>query len=173
MKAIITVGLPGCGKSTWAARRLAGAVRIERDLIRHEIAQERGTPFSWASWDVSLESEVTRRWEAAVDAALAARVQQVVFSDTNLHPGYRRALIKRLRDAGYEVELVLFDVPAEECCRRNAERGPLAVADDAYAKLTPSFEAARTGLSSEADELGARLVVVTNDCIQCKEELHA
>ena len=161
MQAIITLGLPGCGKSTWAGHEAArlSATIIERDLIRAEMTREAGEEFSWASWDFSREAEVTRRWQAAKAAALAARVS-VIFADTNLHVGYRRELVADLQRAGYSVRYVFFDVAPEVCRARNATRGPKAVAEVAYDKLAPGFEAARASLAQEAKEPGVALEVI-------------
>jgi tRNA uridine 5-carbamoylmethylation protein Kti12 len=161
MQAVITLGLPGCGKSTWAAPEAARlrAVIIERDIVRAEMAREAGEDFSWASWDFSREAEVTRRWQAAKAAALAAQVS-VIFADTNLNIGYRRELVAELQRAGYTVRYVFFDVAPEVCRARNATRGPKAVDEVAYAKLAPGFRAAQESLADEARELGVALEVI-------------
>jgi predicted kinase len=161
MEATITIGLPGCGKSTWAAKKAPslGAAIIERDIVRAEMAREAGEEFSWASWDFSREAEVTRRWQAAKAAALAARVS-VIFADTNLNIGYRRELVAELKSTGYSVRYVFFDVAPEVCRARNATRGPKAVAEVAYDKLVPAFQAAQESLADEARELAVVLEVI-------------
>jgi len=163
MEAVVTIGLPGCGKSTWAAGEAAriGAVIIERDIIRAEMARDGGEEFSWASWDFSWEAEVTRRWQSAKAAALAAGVS-VIFADTNLNIGYRRELVADLKRAGYSVRYVFFDVAPEVCRARNATRGPKAVDEVAYDRLAPGFQAAQESLADEARELGVILEVIRN-----------
>lgn len=156
MKAYITVGLPACGKSTWA-ESVEGACRVERDLIRQEVCAERGVEFAWDTWDRALEDEVQRRWSEQLQDLMRRRVN-IVVSDTNLNAKHRRRLAETLVASGYEVTYVFFDVPEQVCRQRNAGRGRLRVQDDAYERLRPYFESAKTGLLSEAAMIGARVI---------------
>jgi len=158
--AFITLGLPGCSKSTWAAKNCPGLERLERDEIRVVLAHEAGEEFCWASWDFSREAEVTRRWQQRLDDLIRQGVG-LVCSDTNLNALYRRQLAEKLLAAGYSLRYVFFDVPEEVCRRRNALRAN-PVQEEAYAKLLHGFKEARQILASEALELGIQLEVVDN-----------
>lgn len=112
MKAIVMVGIPGCGKST-AAARLAGAVEVNRDNLRRELT---------GSYDnFAHEGLVSRRHAQRIRAA-AAEGRDLVVSDTNTVRRYRRSLIKLLKRLGYRVEVVVFDVGPETCLARNESR---------------------------------------------------
>jgi hypothetical protein len=50
------------------------------------------------------------------------RGANLIISDTNLNKGRRDALVKKLEDFGYEVELKLFPISFEEACKRDAAR---------------------------------------------------
>lgn len=160
MRAIVTIGLPGCGKSTWAATKgVRGAVIIERDACRAQIAAAEGNRFSWATWNVAREPEVHDIWAKALDEAITTG-RDLVIADTNINHRHRRELAARLLSAGYKLRYVLFDVPEEVCRERNARRGTRAVPPEAYDRLRAAFQQAREGLPAEAAESGIERVVV-------------
>jgi predicted kinase len=155
MKAILTIGLPGCGKSTWATKMAKDddCVIIERDIIRQKICHENGRDFSWETWDTRLEARVTKMWESAVEKA-TSEAKDIIFADTNLNPVYRTRLVKRLSDLGYIVEYVFFDVDEKTCMQRNALRGSKAVEENAYRVLGPRFFDAKNDIAYECARLG-------------------
>lgn len=161
MEAVITIGLPGCGKSTWASRLPPEWVRLERDAVRAVLHRDRaGRTFAWTDWDFSREGEVQRAWADALARAIKARARLVV-ADTNLNTRFRRLLAQQLLEAGYGLRYVFFDVAQETARARNALRAN-PVQEEAYAKLLPGFSEARQVLASEALELGIQLEVVNN-----------
>lgn len=118
----ITVGLPGCGKTTWAhhEERKTGTafkrrtVVYERDMIREA---RFGSRTNFAN-----EGEVTDIQEAQVQRALYEGLN-VIVSDTNLSPKAQ----KRWRNLAsrWGAEFVVKDftqVPYEEVLRRNLLR---------------------------------------------------
>ncbi|MEB3223948.1 MAG: ATP-binding protein [Candidatus Sericytochromatia bacterium] len=112
MIALITIGLPAAGKSTYA-RTLEGFEELNLDACREAVSGDAGN------------QDVTREALALRDARLAAAVaagRPVVVSDTNLVPAHRKDLVERFRAAGYEVRLVLLDTPYDVCLARNAAR---------------------------------------------------
>jgi predicted kinase len=155
--AIITIGLPGCGKSTWAAKKALNFRIIERDLIRSKICEDLGIEFSWDTWDTRLETRVTELWEREVNAAISDG-SDVCLSDTNLNPKYRVSLAERLIKAGYGVTYVLFDVHPLVCQERNNLRGPKAVDNIAYKRLVPLFKEAKNNIEQECSRLGSNLL---------------
>jgi predicted kinase len=142
LKAIVTVGLPACGKSTYARRlEKAGWDVLERDRIRQEIMMEREQEFSWEAWDLIDEDEVTQRFEARLTWLIQQR-RSFIISDTNLNESRRSALVGLLRDKGVDVSVVLFDVPFRDLRARNAARGGFAVPYSAWVRLIPLWKAA-------------------------------
>lgn len=130
MKAILTVGIPGSGKSTWAKkyqkRRTGGYPKepaiVERDMVRAYLQCGDSTaPVDWAEWQFSREGRVTAvmhdwiRSHASVD-------RDVIVSDTNLNRTHRKSLTEFLETLGYEVEFKVIDVPLETALEQNKGR---------------------------------------------------
>jgi predicted kinase len=109
---VVLVGLPGCGKSSWAARQGGGA--LSSDEIRW-----------WLSDDATNQS-IHRRVFAAMRYLLRQRLElgrPLTFIDsTNLTPKERRPYIKLADLYDCDVEAVFFDTPLEICLDRNRSR---------------------------------------------------
>lgn len=116
---ILTVGIPGCGKSTWARDavnmfdRFHNHVIVERDQIRGELTGD--------IRDHTQEGRVTRVAEERVSKALESG-RSVIIADTNLRAKYRRQWRKMAEALGAEYEEVWFDTPLETCIERDSER---------------------------------------------------
>jgi predicted kinase len=112
---LITRGLPGSGKTTFARRLQPWVVRVNRDDLRRMLHGRR----LYTPWAEGLVSAVQRD---AVERLLEARAD-VMVDDTNLAPRRVRewkALAFRL---GAKFEIHDFTgVPVEECVRRDAGR---------------------------------------------------
>lgn len=118
MKAIVTVGISGSGKSTWASEFVSGRPSwavLERDQIRREIL----TPFSWAKWDWKEEAEITLLWNLRAKE-YAEKGVNLVIADTNL--SHRRKLTGTLLDLGYDVTVKVFNTPVDLCIERDRQR---------------------------------------------------
>src|SRR5690554_174215 len=115
---IITIGLPGSGKTTWAkawvAENPARRARVNRDDLRAMLHGGR----LGAAWQ---ERQVTLAQHAAV-RALLLHGYEVVVDDTNLVAKHRRELLAIARECGAKVVIRRFDVPIETCIARDAQR---------------------------------------------------
>ena len=116
---LITRGLPGCGKTTyaraWVAEDREHRARVNRDDIRAMLD------------DGQFVKGVTEpRVLAARDAAILSLLTKgvdTICDDTNLPQRTARDLAKLARRAGAELTVVdLTDVPLETCLKRNADR---------------------------------------------------
>ncbi|MEB3198671.1 MAG: AAA family ATPase [Candidatus Sericytochromatia bacterium] len=130
MLALITIGLPAAGKSTFAAT-LEGFEELNLDACRAEVSGDA------SNQSVTLEALALR--DTRLAAALAAG-RPVVVSDTNLEPIHRRALAERCRAAGYRVRFVYFETPYDVCLTRNAAR-PRQVPEHAMARMAETLAA--------------------------------
>ena len=130
MKAIITVGVSGCGKSTWAKSQ-AGFHQIERDSIRKAIFAEKnpGEEFTWAKWKWNLEDEVTKIQNEYIEAHAKAG-NNIIISDTNLNQTRAESLRQKLYRFGYSTDYKFFHgnvntdshIDIETCIKRDAAR---------------------------------------------------
>lgn len=122
LKAIITVGAPGSGKSTFAdLGETQNFVKIERDEARWELFTEGVRDYYNYKFTKAREQAVTK---FCTDKVLKAAQQgrDIVIADTNLNEGRNKNLKKTLEDLGYEVSFEYFDVPLQELYRRNDQR---------------------------------------------------
>lgn len=121
MKAIITIGIPCSGKTTWAEEyaRKNGFVNVNRDDLRFTVTGNR----SWGTYKFKGETEnmVTDIQRSMIKSA-ANRGKSVIVSDTNLVKRRRDELVKFLKDTGFAVEFKEFHVSLEEAYKRDALR---------------------------------------------------
>lgn len=120
MKLILTVGIPGSGKSTWARETAAeryglwgGLLVLERDEIRRELTGD--------IRNHSREVEVTRIQHDRAREALLRGVN-VVIADTNLKSKYRQPWARLAAETGAEYVVHVIDTPLEVCVERDAQR---------------------------------------------------
>jgi predicted kinase len=121
---VLTIGLPGSGKTTWFKRR--GVTPLSSDLLRtllfDDITEQR-----WQGLVFSTLRSLLR-------ARLIAKMPWNYVDATNLSPHERRQWIKMAKSFGYEVQAVFFDVPLEVCMERNKRR-ERTVSDDVMKKM--------------------------------------
>jgi predicted kinase len=107
-------GLPASGKSTYA-RKLAddGYVRVNKDDLRAMLHNGK-----WSKWN---EEQVLDMRNAIIYDTLA-RGQSVVVDDTNFAIKHKEVLQVIARETGATFETKFFDVPVEECIKRDLAR---------------------------------------------------
>lgn len=144
LKAIITVGAAGSGKSTWA-RNLASQhpgeyVIIERDAIRH--ANGIG-PVG----DSAQERFVTKVQNGQIEAALLDGLVPIV-ANTNTNKDIRKSLIRQLHKYGADVEVHVVHPPLDVVLAQNAERGGAMVPEDVVRRMWQSIESQKDSIQS-------------------------
>jgi predicted kinase len=127
---VLTIGLPGSGKTTWFKRR--GVTPLSSDLLRtllfDDITEQR-----WQGLVFSTLRSLLR-------ARLIAKMPWNYVDATNLSPHERRQWIKMAKSFGYEVQAVFFDVPLEVCLERNRRRDR-TVSEDVMKKMADRLRA--------------------------------
>jgi predicted kinase len=112
MKLIITVGLPGSGKSTYLAN--LGVNAISSDEIRRLIADD--------PRDQSMHARIFASIRYLVRQRIAAGRPETYVDATHLTRWERLPYIRLAQRHGCEIEALYFDVPAEVCIQRNQGR---------------------------------------------------
>lgn len=119
--AIVTIGIPASGKTTWAQEhaKKTGAVIISRDVILFEILGHG----SWKTYrpKPAIEAMVTDTANWMIDTA-AANGCDVIIADTNLIESYRNELCAKLANHGYAITFKSFPITLEEALARDAAR---------------------------------------------------
>ena len=124
---IVTIGIPGCGKSKWAkdfsysVRKTKYFALLERDIIRATMSED---------GDIN-NYKYTRQREKDVTTAYKARLHRVldcgsslIISDTNLNEQHRLDLFKylALHYPQVRVTMKVFDTSLKTCIKRNQKR---------------------------------------------------
>ena len=109
---VLSIGLPGSGKSTWFKRH--SILPLSSDMVRillfDDVTEQR------------YQDLVFSTLRSMLRARLLARRPWNYVDATNLSPHERRSWIKLANDFGYEAHAVFFDVPPEVCIERNRRR---------------------------------------------------
>jgi predicted kinase len=112
VRLVITVGLPGSGKSTYLAR--LGANAISSDEIRRLIADD--------PRDQTMNARIFAAVRYLVRQRIAAARPVSYVDATHLQPWERAPYVRLARRFGCELEALFFDVPLEVCMARNQGR---------------------------------------------------
>ena len=143
-KIYMLCGIPGSGKSTWAQEqviKLEGkGIIISRDVIRFSMLGEDDAYFAH-------EDEVFNEFIRQAQEAINDQEHTSIFIDaTHLNEKNRNKVLSRLWRMDKDVVIgVYFDIPLEECLRRNALRTgralvPETVIKNMYESLTKPLE---------------------------------
>nr|DAS17539.1 MAG TPA: polynucleotide kinase [Caudoviricetes sp.] len=119
MRAILTIGCSGSGKTTWALQQDERI--ICRDNIRRELIGLRISENLWDNYHFDREVEVNNEVARQIKYA-AQRKEDIIIADTNVSAKARNNLIELLEQHGYQVETKVFDTPIQVCLSNNQKR---------------------------------------------------
>ena len=140
----VTRGVSASGKTRWATQMVAKAAKNGhiiflscRDDIRWEIMRERGINPSWKKWKWKDESEVTRRQDDGIRAAIE-QGHDIIIADTNLRDSTVNRFRSMFENTNYDFVIQDFHCRWEEAIERDAAR-PNGVGYSVLAKQFASF----------------------------------
>jgi len=116
--------LPGSGKSTYVEK--LGPPVLSSDEIRRLLVDDPANQ--------SIHRRVFRVLRDLLKQRLELKRPLTYIDATNLTPHERRPYVVLAQDYDYEIEAAFFDVPVEECQRRNRARHR-AVPEEAIAEM--------------------------------------
>ena len=120
-RVIVLVGLPGSGKSTWAAGQ--GLPTLSSDVLRETLADDVG--------DQTIHARVFAAIRYLLRQRIALGRPVTCVDATHLTPWERRPYLKL---AGCRVEAVYFATPLDVCLQRNRGRRRI-VPDEAIERM--------------------------------------
>jgi predicted kinase len=109
---ILLVGLPGSGKSTWAARQ--GTTALSSDAVRQQLADD--------ATDQSIHPRVFSTLRYLLRQRLAIGRPVTYIDATHLTPAERKPYAQIAEWYGCDLEAVFFDIPLDVCIERNRGR---------------------------------------------------
>lgn len=113
-KLVITKGLSGSGKSTWAKEEVKQSQgktkRVNKDELRAMIDA--------GQWSKSNEKLIRTVRDNIILSAIDSG-KSIIVDDTNLHPSNERDIRKLVANHDVEIEVKFFDTTIEECIARD------------------------------------------------------
>lgn len=137
-KAVILMGLPGSGKSTYADNLPLSYKIFSRDFIRYEKGY--ADLKAHVRLSVELEDEVTEEFNRKMKRKIKTemgRGNNLVFDTVGSKAEYRMKYISELKEHGYRVEVVRISRDLDQCVE--ARRGS-ACTRDVIEGIASSFE---------------------------------
>ena len=126
---LVLVGLPASGKSTWARENEVPAISSDamRELLADDVTNQ------------AIHRDVFKHVRAVLRTRLAIGRPKTAVDATNLTFKERRPYIEIARRAGARIEAVYFDIPIEECLKRNRGRARV-VPDEAIRAMAGKMQ---------------------------------
>ena len=153
---ILTCGVPGSGKTTWAVNCAQNARHISRDVVRFSMITDNDEYFS-------RENEVFNSWIDQIQNALNSNDDTYQFVIADATHITKRSRYKTLRNLNFDdLIIIYFDVSLKTCLKRNAERnGRSFVPEDVIMDMYSKFE------KPKEDEYGSPRIIRMSELDHC------
>jgi predicted kinase len=142
LRAMILIGAPATGKSTWAqafAANNPGTTIISSDDFIEQAAAENGKTYSEV-FDANIKAATEKAEKKLVDNIMAGTTM-IIVDRTNMSRKSRAPYLQKLQFHGYRVYAGVFPVPEDkEHARRLTERVGKDIPADVITKMVESYE---------------------------------
>lgn len=148
----LLVGLPGSGKSTWAAQFVTanpGFRIVSTDAIRAELFGNEAIQGTWlAVWSV-----VQQRWRQGLVDMAGGQLEGLIYDATNTRRRQRRTVITVARSLGFSPIIIYwFDAPLNLCLWRNRRRSR-RVPEEVIIRMARQLTGAPPAIGDGADRM--------------------
>ncbi len=149
-KVIILRGLPGSGKSTWAKEKLRKGGSDWKRICRDDL---RGMLDNYAPWDFDIELFQLSARDILIEHALLSGYN-VIIDDLHVNPDNivnLAHLLRRIRAASDHkiiASIKFFDIPVEECIKRDSQRGLYSVGEKFIRHMSDRYLQKRIDVSA-------------------------
>lgn len=134
MELILTIGISGSGKSTWAKQFMKenpSYLRINRDDIRKTLCEDLTDYYKNAN--ISLREHIVDQLEEQFALVISKDFQNIILDNTNLDKKYIKKWIHNFAEAfDYDLRLKLFDIDPKIAKERVMKRDGLTLKDVGY-----------------------------------------
>ncbi|MFA4886502.1 MAG: AAA family ATPase [Desulfotomaculaceae bacterium] len=110
---LVMCGVPGCGKSSFAARYFRDTMVVSSDRCRSLVSD--------SETNISASREAFKLFRFTIERRLSLG-RFTVADSTAITPVARRELLQLGRKHGFNVTLLVFDLPEQICLARNSGR---------------------------------------------------
>ena len=149
---ILTIGIPGSGKSTWAqnlADKKPGYRIISTDSIRAQLYGNEAIQGEW----MEIRHVLVKTLKSARQSIAQGNTAAVIYDATNAKRRQRREFIQLARSCGYHPLIAAWiDTPLAVCLQRNAGRSR-QVPPDIIEKMHRQLTAAPPAIEENLDQV--------------------
>ena len=147
---LVMIGLPGSGKSTWAAHFVAkspGYRLIATDDVRAQLYGDAAVQGDW----IAICQVVLQQLQASYRAIAQGQAAGVIYDATNVRRRHRREFIQAAQRMGFQpLTGVWVDTPLAVCLERNLRRSrqvPAEIIEKMSRQLTAAPPSVGEGLA--------------------------
>jgi predicted kinase len=122
---VLVCGLPGSGKSHFAATHFAqgGRKRVNRKEIRRLLFEMTNFGKAWAEAEFATNDEfLVKHVERKIVEHLLQTKQKILIDNTNISIESRRPFVTIAHQAGRSIGAIFLDTPVSRCLERNRSR---------------------------------------------------